>query len=130
MFLYQIGWPLKDGLSHDGRAADYDDWNLNGDILLWYDVLDRAVEISSMGIRINEESLIKQLQHKGEEHKLNTPYCQQITKNELPLSIGGGLGQSRICMYFLRKMHIGEVQSSLWSEEDLKKLKDLGIEIL
>ena len=130
VFLYQIGWPLKDGLSHDGRAADYDDWNLNGDILLWYDVLDRAVEISSMGIRINEESLIKQLQHKGEEHKLNTPYCQQITKNELPLSIGGGLGQSRICMYFLRKMHIGEVQSSLWSEEDLKKLKDLGIEIL
>jgi len=130
VFLYQIGWPLEDGLSHDGRAADYDDWNLNGDILLWYDVLDRAVEISSMGIRVNKDSLLKQLKHKKEEHKLNTPYCQQIINDEVPLSIGGGLGQSRICMYFLRKMHIGEVQSSLWSEEELLKLKELGIEIL
>ena len=130
VFLYQIGWPLEDGASHDGRAADYDDWNLNGDILLWYEVLDRAVEISSMGIRVNKESLLKQLHYKNEEHKLNTPYCQQIVNDELPLSIGGGLGQSRICMYFLRKMHIGEVQSSLWGEEDMKKLKELGIDIL
>ena len=93
-------------------------------------MLDRAVEISSMGIRVNKDSLLKQLKHKKEEHKINTPYCQQIINDEVPLSIGGGLGQSRICMYFLRKMHIGEVQSSLWSEEELLKLKELGIEIL
>lgn len=130
VFIYQIGWPLSNGLAHDGRAADYDDWNLNGDILLWYDVLDLALEISSMGIRVDENSLVEQLKFKNQLNKLDSMYCKKIINNEVPLSIGGGLGQSRICMFFLRKMHIGEVQASLWSDDDLKILKDMGINIL
>ena len=130
VFVYQIGWPLSDGLAHDTRAADYDDWNLNGDILLWYDVLDLAMEISSMGIRVDKESLMKQLEHKNKLDKVDSMYCQKIINDEVPLSIGGGLGQSRICMYFLRKMHIGEVQSSLWSDEDLAILEKMGVNIL
>lgn len=119
LFLYQIGWPLKDGQSHDGRAADYDDWNLNGDILLWYEPLQIALEISSMGIRVNKDSLIKQLQAKNENYKLEMPYAQNILNDVLPLTIGGGIGQSRMCMYMLKKAHIGEVQSSVWSKEDV-----------
>lgn len=130
VFLYQIGWPLSDGSSHDGRAADYDDWNLNGDIILYNDVIDRAYEISSMGIRVDEDSLVKQLEAKNEIYKLNNPYCQSILKKELPYTIGGGIGQSRLCMFFLKKAHIGEVQSSVWSEEDIESLAKQNIHLL
>ncbi len=130
VFLYQIGWPLEDGLPHDGRAADYDDWNLNGDILLWYDTLSCALEISSMGIRVNDSVLYQQLQEKNELDKLNHPYVQAILQKQLPLTIGGGIGQSRLCMYFLKKAHIGEVQSSIWSEEMIQSLKQKNIHLL
>ena len=130
VFLYKIGWPLKDGKPHDGRAADYDDWKLNGDIILWYDVLGIALEISSMGIRVDENSLLKQLKKKGEMDKLDNPYCQDIVNGKLPLTIGGGIGQSRLCMFFLNKAHIGEVQSSVWSDEELKNNAEKGIRLL
>ncbi len=130
IFLYQIGWPIKDGKPHDGRAADYDDWKLNGDIILWYDVLNIGMEISSMGIRVDEKSLVKQLKKKGELHKLENPYCKGIIDKTLPLTIGGGIGQSRLCMYFLNKAHIGEVQSSVWSEQSLIENAEKGIHLL
>ena len=130
VFLMQIGNKLKDGEPHDARAADYDDWKLNGDILLWYEPLQIAFELSSMGIRVNKDSLIKQLKAKKEEYKLNLPYHQSIIKEELPLSIGGGIGQSRLCMFLLKKVHIGEVQSSYWPEEDIKKFKDINVNLL
>ncbi len=130
VFIYQIGWPLKDGKPHDGRASDYDDWNLNGDILLWYDILDRAIEISSMGIRVDDKSIKEQIKYKNEEFKLQNPYVQSVINNELPLTIGGGIGQSRLCMYFLKKAHIGEVQSSIWDEEYIKELEKQNIHLL
>jgi aspartate--ammonia ligase len=130
VFLYRIGWPLKDGLPHDGRAADYDDWNLNGDILLYNPILHRAFEISSMGIRVDAKSIQEQLKAKHEEVKLFSPYTQNIIMNVLPLSIGGGIGQSRLCMYFLEKAHSGEVHPSLWSDEDKKKAEELDIHLL
>jgi hypothetical protein len=130
LFLYQIGWPLKDGKSHDGRAADYDDWNLNGDILLWYEPLGISLEISSMGIRVNKESLVKQLEAKGENYKLESPYVKNILNDVLPLTIGGGIGQSRMCMYMLKKAHIGEVQSSVWSKEDIELFAKHNIHLL
>ncbi|MCR4698374.1 MAG: aspartate--ammonia ligase [Bacilli bacterium] len=130
VFLYRIGWPLKDGLPHDGRAADYDDWNLNGDILLYNPILHRAFEISSMGIRVDAKSIQEQLKAKHDEVKLFSPYTQNIIMNVLPLSIGGGIGQSRLCMYFLEKAHIGEVHPSLWSDEDKKKAEELDIHLL
>lgn len=130
IFLYKIGYPLSDGAPHDGRAADYDDWNLNGDIILWYDVLGIAMEISSMGIRVDEKSLVKQLKKRKELHKLDNPYCQDILNQRLPLTIGGGIGQSRLCMFFLNKAHIGEVQSSVWSDECIKQNADKGIYLL
>ena len=130
VFIYQIGWPLKNNLPHDGRAADYDDWKLNGDIILFDDAIDGAIELSSMGIRVNKESLVKQLKVKGELEKLNNPYCQAIMNDELPLTIGGGIGQSRLCMYYLQKKHIGEVQSSYWSDDVLKETKEKGIKLL
>ena len=130
VFIYQIGWPLKDGKPHDGRAADYDDWKLNGDILLWDDVLNIGLELSSMGIRVDEDSLVKQIKNKGEEAKLSNPYCQDILNKRLPYTIGGGIGQSRICMFFLKKAHIGEVQASVWKDEDIKALKEKGIILL
>lgn len=130
LFLYQIGWPLKDGKPHDGRAADYDDWQLNGDILLWYEPLEIAFEISSMGIRVNKESLLKQLEYKKEMDKLENPYVQNVINNVLPLTIGGGIGQSRMCMYMLKKAHIGEVQSSVWSKEDIKLFGEHNIHLL
>ena len=120
VFLMQIGNKLKDGMPHDARAADYDDWKLNGDILLWYEPLQIAFELSSMGIRVNKDSLLKQLKAKKEEYKLEMPYHQSIINEILPLSIGGGIGQSRLCMFLLKKVHIGEVQSSYWPEEDIK----------
>ena len=130
VFLYQIGWPLDDGASHDGRAADYDDWNLNGDILLWYDMYEIAFEISSMGIRVDKNSLVKQLTHKNELNKINNEYCRWIVNDMVPLSIGGGIGQSRLCMFMLNKAHIGEVQVSVWDEKDIKELEKQNIYLL
>ena len=130
IFVYQIGWDLKDGAPHDGRAADYDDWKLNGDIVLWYDVLGLAFEVSSMGIRVDEKSLVKQLKKRKETYKLENPYCQDILNGRLPLTVGGGIGQSRLCMFLLKKAHIGEVQSSIWSDEDIKKYEAQGINLL
>lgn len=130
VFLMQIGLKLKNGLPHDGRAADYDDWKLNGDLLLYYDVLDIAYEVSSMGIRVDEKSVVKQLKEKKEEEKLSNPYIQGILNKTLPYTIGGGIGQSRICMFFLKKAHIGEVQSSLWPAEDVVELERKNIHLL
>lgn len=130
VFIYGIGWPLSDGQAHDGRAADYDDWKLNGDILLWYEPLSIAMEISSMGIRVNDKSLVKQLRHKKELSKLENPYCQDVINNRLPLTIGGGIGQSRLCMYFLNKVHIGEVQASVWADDYIKENAEKGINLL
>ena len=130
VFIYQIGWPLKNKKPHDGRSADYDDWKLNGDIILFDDEIDAPIELSSMGIRVNKDSLIKQLEYKKETHKLDNPYCKSIMNNELPFTIGGGIGQSRLCMYYLKKKHIGEVQSSYWPDDMKEKLKKQGIDIL
>ena len=130
VFLMQIGNKLKDGQPHDARAADYDDWKLNGDILLWYEPLQIAFELSSMGIRVNKESLVKQLKAKKEEYKLEMPYHQSIINETLPLSIGGGIGQSRLCMFLLKKVHIGEVQSSYWPEKDIKQFKKYNVNLL
>ena len=130
VFLCKIGGKLKDGAPHDGRAADYDDWKLNGDILLWYEPLNCAFEISSMGIRVDEKSLVKQLKAKKETEKISNPYCQAIIKGELPLTIGGGIGQSRLCMFFLNKMHIGEVQASVWDDNSICENAKKGINLL
>lgn len=130
VFLMQIGANLKDGKPHDSRAADYDDWKLNGDILLWYEPLQIAFELSSMGIRVNKDSLVKQLKAKGEMGKLSLAYHQMVINEQLPLSIGGGIGQSRLCMYLLKKVHIGEVQSSYWPEDDIKEFKKYNVDLL
>ena len=130
VFIMQIGVPLSNNLPHDGRAADYDDWKLNGDLLLWHEPLGIALEISSMGIRVDEDSLLKQLMSKGEMYKVDNEYCQKIFNKELPYTIGGGIGQSRLCMYFLKKMHIGEVQASLWTEEIVKNAIENNISLL
>lgn len=130
VFLMHIGGKLLDGLPHDGRASDYDDWKLNGDLLLWYEPLQIALELSSMGIRVDGKSLIYQLKERNEEFKLSYPYHQNIINSSLPLTIGGGIGQSRICMFMLKKAHIGEVQASYWNEEDINKFKEKGIELL
>ena len=130
VFLYQIGWDLKDHQPHDSRAADYDDWKLNGDILLYYPLYDMAFEISSMGIRVDKDSLVKQLKKKKEEYKLDNDYCKSILNDFLPLTIGGGIGQSRLCMFMLQKAHIGEVQVSYWSDEEINKYKKCGVSLL
>ena len=130
VFLIGIGRPLKNGLPHDGRAADYDDWSLNGDLLVYYEELDIALELSSMGIRVDETSLRKQLEFKKEEYKLLNPYSLDILEKRLPYTIGGGIGQSRLCMFFLKKVHIGEVQASLWPKEDIELLKEKNIFLL
>lgn len=130
VFLYQIGGNLKDKMPHDSRAADYDDWKLNGDILLYYDLYDMAFEISSMGIRVNKDSLVKQLKAKHEEYKLENDYCKSILNDAIPLSIGGGIGQSRLSMYMLKKAHIGEVQVSIWPKDEIKQLEKKNIHLL
>ncbi len=130
VFLMQIGCKLKSGMPHDGRAADYDDWKLNGDILLYYDVLDIAFEISSMGIRVDADSIYSQMKEKNELDKINDKYHQDVLNDRLPLTIGGGIGQSRLCMYMLKKAHIGEVQASIWPEEDIKALEECNIHLL
>ena len=130
VFIYQIGWPLSDGEPYDGRAADYDDWKLNGDIILFDDAINAPIELSSMGIRVDAKSLQKQLKYKNEFRKLDNPYCKNIINNEYPLTIGGGIGQSRLCMYYLQKKHIGEVQSSYWPEDIRNNLEEKGIHLL
>ncbi|MEG1870711.1 MAG: aspartate--ammonia ligase, partial [Peptostreptococcaceae bacterium] len=118
VFIMKIGGVLKSGEKHDGRSPDYDDWNLNGDILFWYPLLDRAVEFSSMGIRVDEETLDKQLTLAGADERRNLEFHKSLFEGKLPYTIGGGIGQSRICMYFLNKAHIGEVQASIWDEKN------------
>lgn len=130
VFIMQIGGALKSGIPHDGRAPDYDDWSLNGDIIVYYPVLDIALELSSMGIRVDEESLLKQLKIAGCEERANLPFQKAILDQELPYTIGGGIGQSRICMFYLRKAHIGEVQSSLWPEDMVQEAEKAGIQLL
>lgn len=117
VFIMQIGDKLKSGEKHDGRAPDYDDWSLNGDIIVYYPVLDMAFELSSMGIRVDEKSLKEQLEKADCMNRAELPFQKALLNGELPYTIGGGIGQSRICMFFLRKCHIGEVQSSVWPEE-------------
>ena len=130
VFLMQIGDKLASGEPHDGRAPDYDDWKLNGDILFWFDTLNCALEISSMGIRVDEKSLEEQLKKAGCEDRKNLPYHKMLLNGELPYTIGGGIGQSRLCMYFLRKAHIGEVQASIWSDDMIKECRKNNIFLL
>jgi len=121
VFIEKIGEPLSDGKPHDGRAPDYDDWQLNGDILFWFEPLQCALEISSMGIRVDEASLLSQLKKAGCEDRKNLPYHKMLLNGELPFSIGGGIGQSRLCMLLLNRAHVGEVQASIWPEEMRKE---------
>ncbi|MBQ8794227.1 MAG: aspartate--ammonia ligase [Clostridia bacterium] len=130
VFLMQIGGRLSNGEKHDGRAPDYDDWALNGDLLVYNRVLDSALELSSMGIRVDKETLIKQLTTENKLDRLELPFHKSLVNDELPLTIGGGIGQSRLCMQILQKAHIGEVHASVWPEEEIKKCKDAGIELL
>ena len=130
VFLTQIGKKSKSGKVHDGRSPDYDDWELNGDILLWFEPLGISIELSSMGIRVDQESLLKQLKESGQENRKSLLFHKMLLNGELPLSIGGGIGQSRICMYFMKAVHIAEVQSSVWPEEMVQEFKEKGIEFL
>jgi aspartate--ammonia ligase len=130
VFLMQIGSVLESGIRHDGRAPDYDDWKLNGDILFWYPVLDCALELSSMGIRVDEKALLSQLEISGCTDRKKFPFHSSLLKGELPYTVGGGIGQSRICMYFLRKAHIGEVQSSLWPDAMQQECEKMNIQLL
>lgn len=130
VFLMEIGGALNSGEPHDGRSPDYDDWTLNGDFLFYYPVLDRAMELSSMGIRVDEDALERQLKIRGFENRKNFDFHQMLLQGKLPYTIGGGIGQSRICMFFLRKAHIGEVQSSFWGDEILSFCKKNNIQLL
>lgn len=129
-FIMQIGDALKSGSKHDDRAPDYDDWTLNGDIFFWDDVLGHALEISSMGIRVDEKSLDIQLTKAGCDHRREFPFHKALLNGQLPLTIGGGIGQSRLCMLLLKKAHIGEVQVSVWDEGTISGCKAAGIKIL
>ncbi len=139
VFIIGIGHPLQDGKPHDGRAPDYDDWSteteknyhgLNGDIILWNPVLKRAYEISSMGIRVDEAAMKKQLALTNTENRKSLYFHRRLLNGELPLSIGGGIGQSRLCMYYLRKAHIGEIQSSIWPEDMIESCRKHNIILL
>lgn len=130
VFLMQIGAPLKSSKPHDGRAPDYDDWSLNGDILFWNDTLGQSFEVSSMGIRVSPESLDRQLTIAGCDNRRTLPFHKALLAGELPYTIGGGIGQSRLCMLLLGSAHIGEVQSSVWDEETKRVCKEAGIPIL
>ena len=130
IFLMQIGDKLASGKPHDGRAPDYDDWSLNGDIIVYYPVLDSALEISSMGIRVDEKALKEQLAKAGCPEREKLPFQREILEGRLPYTIGGGIGQSRICMFFLKKAHIGEVQSSIWPEEVMEESQKQGLYLL
>ena len=139
VFLIGIGGKLSNGEPHDGRAPDYDDWStiaedgrpgLNGDILIWYPVLERSLEISSMGIRVDKESLLRQLEISGKQERRELFFHRQLLEGNLPLSIGGGIGQSRLCMMLLQKAHIGEIQASIWPEDMLKECAKLGMPLI
>ena len=130
VFLMGIGAPLSNGEPHDGRAPDYDDWSLNGDILFYNPVLDDSIEISSMGIRVDGAALMSQLHLAGAEDRLKYDYHKQVMGGELPLTIGGGIGQSRLCMLILGKAHIGEVQASLWPEDMIEECERKGVHLL
>jgi len=139
VFVIGIGGKLANGEPHDGRAPDYDDWTtetdeghrgLNGDILIWYPILERAVELSSMGIRVDKESLLRQLKLAGQEEREQLYFHQKLLADELPLSIGGGIGQSRLCMVLLHKAHVGEIQASIWPEEMVKECEALGMPLI
>ena len=129
-FIMQIGGKLRSGNKHDGRAPDYDDWQLNGDLFFWDDVLGRALEISSMGIRVDAESLDRQLTEAGCDDRRNLPFHKMLLNDELPLTIGGGIGQSRLCMLMMGRAHIGEVQSSIWDDETVRICEENGIPLL
>ena len=128
--IMQIGGKLKSGKPHDGRAPDYDDWELNGDIMFYNELLGRAFEISSMGIRVDEKSLDRQLKERGCDDRRALPFHSMLLRGELPLTIGGGIGQSRLCMLMMGRAHIGEVQSSIWDKETLDKCREAGIKLL
>ncbi|STO01364.1 Aspartate--ammonia ligase [[Eubacterium] infirmum] len=130
VFIEKIGGKLRSGEKHDGRSPDYDDWELNGDILLWDDVLEIAFEISSMGIRVDSDSMERQLKLAGAEDRKKLSFQRAVLDSELPLSIGGGIGQSRLCMFFLRKAHIGEVQVSVWPKEMDEECRKANIFLL
>ena len=130
VFIIGIGDKLSDGKPHDLRAPDYDDWSLNGDLLFYHEVLDIALEISSMGIRVDKVALIEQLEKSGKQERLQYAFHQAIIKDQLPLTIGGGIGQSRLCMLLMGRAHIGEVQSSYWDKQTIEQCKKLKIELL
>ena len=139
VFIIGIGGVLGDGKKHDGRAPDYDDWStiaenglpgLNGDIILWNPVLEIAFEISSMGIRVDKAALLRQLEIEGKQERLEMYFHKRLMDDTLPLSVGGGIGQSRLCMFFLRKAHIGEIQASIWPEAMIKECKEHNIHLI
>ncbi len=130
VFIIGIGGVLKSGIKHDGRAPDYDDWDLNGDLLFWNSVLEKPFELSSMGIRVSPESLLRQLELAGCMERKNLMFHQLLLNGKLPYSIGGGIGQSRLCMLLLGKAHIGEVQASVWDDETVQSCKAAGIRLL
>lgn len=130
VFISQIGDDLSDGKPHDLRAPDYDDWSLDGDLLFYHEVLDTALEISSMGIRVDKESLLRQIKKSDKQERLKLAYHKAILADELPLTIGGGIGQSRLCMLLMKRAHIGEVQASYWDKETLETCQKRGIELL
>lgn len=130
VFIMKIGDLLKSGQKHDGRSPDYDDWKLNGDILFWYPLLERAVELSSMGIRVDKEALDYQLRVSGNDNRRELKFHKLLLNDNLPFTIGGGIGQSRICMFFLNKAHIGEVQSSIWDEKNTNICREYDIKLL
>jgi aspartate--ammonia ligase len=130
VFIIGIGGSLSDGKKHDGRAPDYDDWALNGDIFVWNPMTECAFELSSMGIRVDKAVLTKQLEISGQEHRLKLKFHQRLMNDELPLSTGGGIGQSRLCMFYLRKAHIGEIQASIWPEDMIAECKRNNIVLL
>ena len=130
VFLMQVGGALKSGSIHDGRAPDYDDWSLNGDILLYDPLLDMSLEVSSMGIRVDAEALRRQLKIRGCEERAKLPFQKALLAGELPQTIGGGIGQSRMCVYFLRKAHVGEVQASIWPDEVVEACRKANILLL
>ena len=130
VFIMGIGHEMSNGERHDGRAPDYDDWNLNGDIIVWYPLLNRALELSSMGIRVDKDALEAQLKISGCEDRAELPFQKAVINGQLPYTVGGGIGQSRLCMFYLRKAHIGEVQCSIWPEEMRKECEYMGIKLL
>jgi aspartate--ammonia ligase len=139
IFVIGIGGKLANGEKHDGRAPDYDDWStptqqgyrgLNGDIVVWNPVLKQAFELSSMGIRVDKNSLLSQLKETNSEERKSLYFHQRLLNDELPLSVGGGIGQSRLCMFFLRKAHIGEIQASIWPEKMIAECRKNGIQLM